>query len=73
MYTFDTALVLSATTYAAYVGLLTCTLFVELKKRIPQKRVRESFSSGQNPDSTSLDFVNEFRGEIQQREAIEWY
>jgi hypothetical protein len=73
MYTFDTALVLSATTYAAYVGLLTCALFVELKTRVPQKRVRESFSSGQDPDSTSLDFVSELRGHIQQREEIVWY
>ena len=73
MYNFETALILSATSYTAYVGLLACTLFVELKKTVPQKRVRESFSSGQDPDSTSLDFVSELGGQIQPREEIAWY
>lgn len=73
MYAFDIALVLSLATYAIYVGLLACTLFVELKKMVRQKRARASFSSRQDPDSTSLDFVSELRGQIQPREEIVWY
>jgi len=73
MYAFEITLILSLTTYGIFVGLLACTLFAEFKKMVRQRRARGSFSSGQDPDSTSLDFVSELRGQIQQREEIVWY